>query len=716
MLRHTLAMAATGLIAALPALAQQPAAAPAPAPEPKAAQEVEVKGAAHLRQNDTASRTIVTREEILKFGDQSTLDVLKRLPGVTVVNGGVRMRGLGNGYTQVLVNGERAPAGFSLDNLQPDQIEKIEVIRAAAAEYSTQAIAGTINVVLRRTPSKRSREAKVGMSGSAEHLSPGGYVSMSDKLDRYSYTASANLGGVVADNTPSLTQEVRNPAGEVVQLRRSESRNHHVGVNLNLNTRVEWKTDRGDALSWLGFANINRYHGNTFTPTVTPVGTPHPYPELENHFRGDTTSLRSDLSWTGKVGEGSKLETKGGVFKSGSDRGMEAHGRSAAGAPVLDRINSGEEHDDGVTWTGKYTAALLAEHAMAVGWDASRSLRKQHDRQDDTVAAGYMPLDFDNRFDATVESLAVYARDEWDVTPGLSVYLGARWETIGIRADDGEGGDVSSRVSVLSPVAQTLWKIPGTKGDQVRLAVTRTFKAPQLGQVVARRYYTAFNTPVTTDFAGNPHLKPELALGLDAAFEHYWTDGAMVSVSATARNIDNLIGTATELDGERYVSRPSNRGTAQVRSLEFEAKFPLKALVRDAPAINVQSSLSRNWSEVENVPGPDNRLNGQARWSSNIGLDYKNPQWGAGASFNYTSGGWTQVSESESAYAIARRNLDAFVVYNLSAASKVRVTARNVLSSGRLQVNRYATAAGVTESRDELAGVAAWHMLYETRF
>ncbi|MFA9347892.1 TonB-dependent receptor plug domain-containing protein, partial [Escherichia coli] len=87
----------------------------------------------------------------------NVLDVLKRVPGITVNTGAngrggeIRMRGLGAGYTQILVNGERAPAGFSIDSLAPDSIERIEVLRAASAEFSTQSVAGTINIILKRS-------------------------------------------------------------------------------------------------------------------------------------------------------------------------------------------------------------------------------------------------------------------------------------------------------------------------------------------------------------------------------------------------------------------------------------------------------------------------------------------------------------------------------------------------------------------------------------
>ncbi|MCQ6458418.1 TonB-dependent receptor plug domain-containing protein, partial [Vibrio parahaemolyticus] len=82
-------------------------------------------------------------------------DVLKRVPGISVrgvqgKGGQVRMRGLGSGYTQVMLNGERAPPGFSLDSIAPELIERIEVARAATADASTQAIAGSINIILKR--------------------------------------------------------------------------------------------------------------------------------------------------------------------------------------------------------------------------------------------------------------------------------------------------------------------------------------------------------------------------------------------------------------------------------------------------------------------------------------------------------------------------------------------------------------------------------------
>ncbi|MGS0755827.1 TonB-dependent receptor plug domain-containing protein, partial [Roseateles sp. GG27B] len=141
-----LGLAAIASCITLPALAQTSTAAAAPAQAASAApttktetpqqlQRVEVSGTPSdeaKRRASTAAKIIIGREEIERFGDSSLGEVLKRLPGVTTGGrpgrgGDIRMRGMGGGYTQILVNGERMSPGFSLDQLPPDQVERIEV-------------------------------------------------------------------------------------------------------------------------------------------------------------------------------------------------------------------------------------------------------------------------------------------------------------------------------------------------------------------------------------------------------------------------------------------------------------------------------------------------------------------------------------------------------------------------------------------------------------
>ena len=62
----------------------------------------------------------------------------------------------------------------------------------------------------------------------------------------------------------------------------------------------------------------------------------------------------------------------------------------------------------------------------------------------------------------------------------------------------------------------------------LRLALARTYKAPLLAKLVPRRYTTDNNNnPTNADEQGNPQLRPELAWGLDVAYERYLGDVAM---------------------------------------------------------------------------------------------------------------------------------------------------------------------------------------------
>ena len=232
---------AAALAAALSAHAQQaaPAAAPAPAVAPKPAkaaddkmQKVEVRGTADSydpRRDDTASKIVVNHDEIVKYGDTNVVDVLKRLPGITVSGasgrggGEIRMRGLGAGYTQILLNGERAPAGFSLDSLSPDVIERIEVLRAASAEFSTQSIAGTINIILKKAIKKAQRELKLGVGGGHGFLNPNANLQLSDKFGQMSYSLSVNAFYQKFDRESPTVEEGFDPAGRQTLLRNSAS-------------------------------------------------------------------------------------------------------------------------------------------------------------------------------------------------------------------------------------------------------------------------------------------------------------------------------------------------------------------------------------------------------------------------------------------------------------------------------------------------------------
>jgi len=108
--------------------------------------------------------SVITAEEIAKESPKSPADVLRRVPGVMVVESGgpggtttVRIRGAEAGQTLVLIDGIRVndPSSgsgeFDFSNLAAVDIERIEVLRGPqSALYGSDAMGGVINIITRK--------------------------------------------------------------------------------------------------------------------------------------------------------------------------------------------------------------------------------------------------------------------------------------------------------------------------------------------------------------------------------------------------------------------------------------------------------------------------------------------------------------------------------------------------------------------------------------
>jgi outer membrane receptor for ferrienterochelin and colicins len=245
---------------------------------------------------------------------------------------------------------------------------------------------------------------------------------------------------------------------------------------------------------------------------------------------------------------------------------------------------------------------------------------------------------------------------------------------------------------VVSPVAQLLWKLPDTDKDQVRIALSRTYKAPLTRLLVPRRYTTNNgNGPTNPDVRGNPNLRPELAWGLDAGYEKYFGKDGMASVSAYVRRIDDVIVYAVDPDVRPWLSEPFNKGRAKAAGVEADAKLSPRA------NLDLRANLGYNWSAIDATPGPDNRLVGQVRVTSNLGLDYRpSPAWTVGANLNLQFAGAERVSEQQHAYVGPLRNLDLYALWKISEKSKWRLSASDALQQDRRSSQSYLSAAGLS--------------------
>lgn len=686
------------------ASAAAPATSPAKTADAPPMATVQVNSSADkydARRDDTATKIVVTSEEILKHGDTALADVLKRQPGVTVSGGNagrgggeIRMRGLGNGYTQVLLNGEPAPPGFSLDSLSPEMVERIEIVRAATAEFSTQAIAGTINIVLKKAVKVAQRELKTSLSGAGNFISPAFNLQVSDKVEKMSYSVAVNGNVGRFHQYGYQTDEAFDPSGAQTLLRRAVRYNEGPFANLSISPRVNWTLPTGDTLTSQTFLSVNGVRPVSDTHWTATTGPLPQYASDSTTLRNLVSTARTDLNWVHKFEGGGKLDTKFGLNAFNRNNDFHQFAYNGLEELTLDEITPSSAHERGFTWTGKYSAPFAENHTLAIGWDGAAARRHEERAQLGEPIPGYVPNQLHQIFDANSARLALFAQDEWNVTPKWSVYFGLRWEGLRTTSEGNDFEGMRNQSSVLSPLFQTLWKLPNSKNDQVRFALTRTYKAPDLDRLIPRRNTTTNNGPTTPDIMGNPELKPELAWGIDTSYEHYFGEGAMLSASAYARRIDDYTRRDVRQIGSRWVQLPVNDGSAEAHGFELEAKFPLQLFYKGAPALDLRANLARNWSHVDGVPGPDNRLADQVPLSANFGVDWKaSAAWTVGGSFAFKTGGLQRVSEVAYSYATVKRDLDLYALWKATPKVQLRFSVLNALAQPFTNIDLYDTVA-----------------------
>lgn len=143
-----------------------------------------------------SSTTVITADDLKKKGKRTVLEVLRDVPGVSVMQSGsfgggtsIYLRGTKPGHTLVMLDGIELndPMGtdrsFNLAHLLVDNIERIEIVRGAQSTlYGSDAMGGVINVITKKGTGKPKWEASfeggthntfketLGFSGSLDKL------------------------------------------------------------------------------------------------------------------------------------------------------------------------------------------------------------------------------------------------------------------------------------------------------------------------------------------------------------------------------------------------------------------------------------------------------------------------------------------------------------------------------------------------------------------
>ena len=676
-----------------------PSPAPSKKPEAGSLNRVEVTGSNsdnEQRRASSASRIIIGKDEIERFGDSSVSEVLKRLPGVTTGGrpgrgGDVRMRGMGGGYTQILLNGERMPPGFSLDSLPPEQLERIEIMRAPTAEFGARAIAGTINIVLKEALRKTANELRAGINLEGAQWSPSVSWTRNDTFGAgvpYTATLSVNRNSTQDDNLSHIQWRSRSTDAILLdQTNNGVAENQRNG--LNFNGRVQLPLGAGESLMLMPIAIISNGISSSSTRlSQLPGGIlPLSYADSTTEGSGSFRMLRNNAQWQKRLDDATRFEARLNLGSSQSETQSTRRESDQLTAQTRTTLDESSTRESNWSLNAKASHQMESDHSLVAGLELDHSVRTQGR----TTLQNGLPIlnEFGEDLNASSRRMAAYVQDEWNLSKQLSAYAGLRWESIGTQSE-GASYDASNTSRVITPLLHATWKPDASRRNQWRSSLTRSYKAASLQELIARptisqRFPTGANEISSPDRAGNPNLNPELASGFELAYEHYLDKGGLLSANVFYRRISDLIRNVVTQESvswaeqPRWVSRPQNVGNAISQGLELEAKVRLDELIDGALPVALRTNISFFDSRVEQVPGPNNRLEGQPQGTANIGADYKlrGRPLSFGINFNITPSYALQLSDSQNSAISTKVVADAFVLWSVNRETQIRFSANN---------------------------------------
>lgn len=149
--------------------------------------------AINSQKNSLGIKNVVSADQVGKFPDSNIGDALKRISGINVQydQGEARfgqVRGTSADLSSVTINGNRIPSAegdtrnVQLDLIPADMIQSIEVSKVVTSDMDGDAIGGSINLITKNSPYKRTLTATAGS----------GYNQISEK-------AQLNLGLTYGD-------------------------------------------------------------------------------------------------------------------------------------------------------------------------------------------------------------------------------------------------------------------------------------------------------------------------------------------------------------------------------------------------------------------------------------------------------------------------------------------------------------------------------------
>lgn len=681
------------------------------------------------RADDIAPTLSYDLEYFQRFEPLTVGDMLKRVPSVAFVSDvleydGARLRGLDPAYTQILINGKKVPGAgadrsFFVDRIPAELVERIEIVRAPSANRSGDAVAGSLNIVLRDAYQFDGSYVRAG----ALRFDDGEVKPTYGAVASGEFAGGRLLGGV-------------NVQGRYNPKAKYSTRFSEPGGDFD---NREDQTDVRDGTDYSGNLSYTRDIGSgQLKLTGLYVLTDRTQTENSIEYNDRTSTSRDNLlSVNDQVVEIDQKNLSLGAgyeFDMAGGRTEIDLGYAAFRDEMFDtEVEVGYDDDD----TPPSFDEFEGERTLLDTDDTETSLKLAHKRDlsgmEMEFGLDYMDKSRDtdlrvSKVDTDVEGAPLPPYDDFDRNTSrideqrIDPYLmfsgagvstewqaGLRYETTDVDVD-ADGDAESNDYAILLPSASIRWNV--TDDDRVSLSLGRTVRRPNFDYVLPLVLEEEYGD---NDFAGNPQLDPETAWGIDLGFERRLGRQGIVGVNLFYRDVTDLIEVVNtgapsvtalddyedevdefleenpgadetspgypEFDPQSFVYTAANVGDGYVYGIEFDASTPLTAI--GLPDTGVFVNYSWLDSSVDDEFG-ERMFNNQARYVYNIGFIHDMPELGASFGASYRKQGDAKLlilaEEVETRYGA---DLEVFIEKRFGQDLSVRLTGSNLLDASK---------------------------------
>ena len=630
-----------------------------------------------------------------QFEPTSVGDMLKRTPGVSFSSDvgeydAPQMRGLGEGYTQVLINGKKVPGSSSdravfVDRIPAEMVDRIQIIRSPSADQDSQGVGGTINIILKDGASFDGGSVKIGGlradDGTVKGNASFGYGGNTDDM---SWTLSAIFQQRYVNKTK--TEQVFAADGDlengfVPGAMSKDELEHDVrdSDDISLSAGISYDLTDTSILD-LQVNYLNTQRSELQTEDIYDVGDDE-YEYARDDVFIDEESINISAIYSKELENDNNFELSASYSGATDVEDITKFERDdLSNAWEYDVKEFEDTKDSEIIVAGFYQHLFDNELTFKTGIDLSMKDRDEsvveYEVNDET--GEIEGIDLEQIYDVQEDRIDGYFLGKKEIFTDSFLELGVRVEHTS-RTINAEGESFDASSTHANPSLHFSSKL--NADSTFRLSLAQTVKRPNFKQLAP---ITQNDEPEDGDTKqGNPFLEDEVSMGIDVGYEYTFASRGILGFNVFYRDISDVIEEVgvgeSEAGGTLYSY--NNSGNGSTWGLEMDLSAPL------GDNTGFFANLTLLDSKIDDqFTGAERRFRDQPDYIYNFGVTHNIPEWNASFGFSYQKQGDSLSVDFDREVELSYdANLEVFIEQRFGDGYVLRLSGTNLLDANKVE-------------------------------